>query len=469
MSSKRPRLLLGLLVLAAAAAALAWPGDAPWIYDEPRVIGLALRHLRAGTLPWAGIIGSHGVLYGPVPVWLYECLLVFTHDLVTLVAAHAALFWLGCGTAVLALAALCPELAGPAGGAALFSPYLWFYSRLLWDNTLLMPLSGLAVCLYLSHTQQPKAWKLAAVTAALWLCFETHLMSLAVIAPIGLHAAWSAGPWLRQRRGFALALLAAALLACGPYLAALARSAAEAVPSPLGSPWLGWVFPLQGGRLFSGLGLAYFLGDDWPVSTAERLARSVSGAALPLIWAGMALAAARAREGLRAPGRRDAAFHMSLLALGAAACQCLFYGLARVYGHPHYLGPAWIFNLFFLWNGLSALGAWRRPAAWVYGLSLAAATATTIVRLHGAGGTRGIHYGPTLANQIAIGRELNGYHPGHIAMGVQHYQLFPEALATLMDLNDWPGDPSAAPRRLAIVYRDPSGTDGRIRLVVQDN
>src|SRR6476646_3515984 len=122
MPSKRPRFLLGAIGLAAAAFALRRPGDAPWIDDEPRLIEYALQNLRAGTWPWHGILGSHGLLYGPLAPWLYQLMLAVTRDLLWLVRLHVVLILGACAACVVRLADLDDTLEGPWGALALLSP-----------------------------------------------------------------------------------------------------------------------------------------------------------------------------------------------------------------------------------------------------------------------------------------------------------------------------------------------------------
>ncbi|MBI3551698.1 MAG: glycosyltransferase family 39 protein [Elusimicrobia bacterium] len=468
MPSKPSRLALAGLLAAGTAAALSRPGDAPWIYDEPRLIVYALQNLRAGVLPWHGILGSHGVLYGPFALWVYQTMLLVTRDLFAMVRLHALLFGLGCAGAVWWLARLEPELDAMWGGAALLSPYFWLYGRMLWDNTFLIPLSGLAVCLYISFGRKPRAGTLALLVLALSLAFLTHLMSLILIVPIAAHALWRHGHWLRERRVLVLTLAAGSAALCAPYLLAAAGEFGREVSSPMGSAWRGWLFPLLGGRLFSGLGFGYFLGDDWPVRPWGLLAARLSALALPLVWGGMALAARRVSRGLRRPAERDSAFQLSLLGLGTVFLQCAVYGLAKVYGHPHYLGVAWIFNLYFLWSAVSALGRWRDWTGAIYAAALAAVLVCAMADVRAGGGTRGIHYGPTLANQLEVARALGNFKPGPLSIEVSHYQLFPQALSALMDLYELKGNPAEPPRELAVVYARPNGSDGRIQLVVRD-
>ncbi len=410
--------MLGLA--AGTAAAILRPGDAPWIYDEPRIISMALQCLRERTIPWHGILGSHGVLYGPTAVWIYEALLALSKNLLVIVRLHALLFALGCGGAVLWLSRLIGKLDAPLAAAALLSPYFWLYSRQLWDNNFLIPLTAVLAALYLSFTMTPRVWKLALVFLILCLTLQAHLMSLAVIVPLLAHLVWHHRPWLKSHKPALLSNVAGAVIFCGPYLRAVYQATGSYASSPLGSVWLGWIFPLTGARLFSGVGLDYFFGPGWFDFWPLRAAQILSLSALPLSWVGMAIAGKNILRGQRAPQERDASFHMSLLSIGALTSQCVLYGALRVYGHPHYLGQGWIFNLYFIWLGLSSLGRWARPLCALHAMGLATVLACAIVSVHSRGGTRGIHYGPTLKNQLEVAAPRNAFRPGPLGLEIGH-------------------------------------------------
>jgi hypothetical protein len=279
-------------------------------------------------------------------------------------------------------------------------------------------------------------------------------MSLVLLAPMFVllfmrHKNWLAARW---KLAAALGITVAALLT--PYALSALREVDGAPGSPMESPWKGFVFPLMGGRLFSGLGFGYFLGMGWPWPRWARALSYLSAAAIPLVWFGILRTLLKKRRS-----------ELDVLALSVVGLQCLVYGFARVYGHPHYLGPAWLLSLYFLWSGLTALGEWTAPAGAVYGGALAGLLLFTMHDVHARGGTRGLHYGPTLANQLEVARALDNFKPGPIDMEARHYELFPQALSTIMDLYDLKGNKDEQPQKLAIVYLHPDGADGWIRLV----
>ena len=96
-------LALGALVVAGLIPVI-WPGDAPFINDEPQLIASAVAASHRGRLAPLGLLGTYGFRYGPAPTWVYQGLLALTHDLVGVATLHvllmsavtaAALWWLG--------------------------------------------------------------------------------------------------------------------------------------------------------------------------------------------------------------------------------------------------------------------------------------------------------------------------------------------------------------------------------------
>ena len=68
---RSPIALLGLLAAGWLLTAV-WPGDIPFINDEPRFIYKALRANQRAELEGTGLVGSLGIPYGPLPVWMYQ-------------------------------------------------------------------------------------------------------------------------------------------------------------------------------------------------------------------------------------------------------------------------------------------------------------------------------------------------------------------------------------------------------------
>ena len=132
-----PTIACGLVVLLTTV----WPGDVPWGGDDAMLIGNARRANAEHRLADAGLGGSFNVPYGPLPTQLYQGLLLVTDDLPTVVRLRAAL---AAGVTAAALLWLTASLGWSPWLAVLplLSPFFWFYSRLLWDNTFALPVGA---------------------------------------------------------------------------------------------------------------------------------------------------------------------------------------------------------------------------------------------------------------------------------------------------------------------------------------
>ena len=197
------------MVLVLCAVPLLFPGDAPFINDEPALIEAAYLANAHHQLAAQGLTGTLGVAYGPLPIWIYQLFLLLSHDLVVLVLLRAALV-----TAVTAGALW--WLARTLGlwpwflSAILLLPYLWFYSRVLCDNSFCIPVSAMGFAAYASYLAHKSAFSMFLTRASLWILPCIHLMSLAFVLPIGLHlllvnwrCLWHHG-WIVLRTSLAL-------------------------------------------------------------------------------------------------------------------------------------------------------------------------------------------------------------------------------------------------------------------------
>ena len=159
-AARRPRLgaeqMAWMAIVATCLVPIVWPGDIPFINDEPLLIARAVDANQKGVPAEAGLLGTYGFVYGPVPIWLYQPLVAVTHDLVVIAVLHtllmaattaSALWWLSRSLRLWVWFAPVP----------LLSPYFWFYARVLWDNPFLIPLGALAIAGYAAHLNSGSA------------------------------------------------------------------------------------------------------------------------------------------------------------------------------------------------------------------------------------------------------------------------------------------------------------------------
>ena len=161
-------------------------GDTPFINDQPILQLLLDTHEEWGTRPVHGLYGSHLIPYGPTALWLYDAIRLFSLDhyfilivFITLQCLGLVLFYLALCNLFSKSNAVWPFLLATS------SPYLYFYSRLMWDNNFLVPISG-GIFWLLSkwwRDYENGAWQVRFSEWALFgilsgLAFNTHLMSI---------------------------------------------------------------------------------------------------------------------------------------------------------------------------------------------------------------------------------------------------------------------------------------------------
>ncbi len=434
-------------MLTAALLPLFFIGDIPWINDEPKFIAIALQANARGELATHGLLGTVGVSYGPAAGWLYQALLFFTHDLVMLAFIHAALLRFGLLIALFWLARTL-DLSRPFILVILCSPYLWFYDRTLWDNTLLIPLSALAIAAFASYRVHARP---AALVAAL-LCIAPmpliHPMALALAIPLAAHLMILAR---RHWLWFVLTTASVSAVLIGvawPYL----QSLWQLHPAPHhGNFASGFFFPLLGGQLLTAVGFHFvWWGPLW-----WRIGAWLTAPGLALTFIGMFLAAQQARAS--ASPRRT----LCRLAIAVLAAQALLDGFAHAFYFPHYFNATWIVFAFFAWSSLDSLGAWRMRWVHTQAATLAAFLLFCIADIHRHHGNRDLHYGSTLANQVEVAKAAQAYAPAPTT-NVALLLTYPQAWDVLRAL--YPPRADAAPSTPHIVYASGDALDGELAL-----
>jgi hypothetical protein len=450
---------------AACLVPLVWPGDAPFINDEPLLIAGAMKANAAHTLAPMGLMGTFGFSYGPLPIWVYQPLVAITHNLVLVAALHTlvmvtatagALWWLSRTLGLWVWFAPVP----------LLSPYFWFYSRALWDNPLLIPLGALAIAAYCAHLSSGSVAGLRVSLGALVAVLLVHLMGLALVIPVATHmlvTRWRA-LWADRFGVVAVAILSMAAWPYWRYLLS-AHSPAQAAAARAD----GFFFPLDGARLLSARHLEYFFGPAPVGVPVIQAAAAASAIAYVLVWSGIGVAAWRIVCAIRA-GQWSARDHVSILVLGMLACQSLIDGFSGRFQHPHYQNATWIATVLLAWMAVDRLASVRAPvrmlapaASGVLAVALLLAVGALALSLHRTGGTRET-YGPTLANQQRMARALAEVSAdSRVSSSVDLYALYPHTLAVLRQLN--PPRRWAPVRDVELRYVSADEASGRIELV----
>jgi hypothetical protein len=473
----RPQIFLVLIVILTALR----PGDAGWVNDEPTLMEMAIAynhtasHLYGISLPFTpspfGLVGTHGERYGPAAVWLDQLFLVFTHNLIHMLAVRAVL------CSALTAVALCwlaktLRLSPWFAVITMLSPMIWLFSRQLWDNTLCIPLSALLLASYASFLAAAKPWTLISVIVCCFVLPTIHLMAIAMVLPVLLHLLLFHRDRIWAWRWKIGAALCFCLYLFWPYLYYSLENFHPAVPSE-NSPFRGWLFPLLGGHFLT-LGVEGTMPcDGWQdhapaslVSIVEH-AQWISHVAIGVVWLGMALGAARAWAAIRRPGAANVTAHLCLVAMSVWICQTILDGLGRVYFAPHYYSATWIAYIFLAWIGTDWLRSRIRnvffiPIVSVYAVSLLLGIGIIATRVALNAGTRNIFYGTCLRNQIAAIKKINNYSDNSkVDIEVPQWNQFPLAWKVIRQL--YPPTSATRPQRnLVVKYRDSDPPDAHI-------
>jgi len=394
---------------------------------------------------------------------VYALGLVFTHDLVLLVWLRAFAVTLCTSAAIYWLARSCRTLQPLCGLLALLSPYLWFYSRSLWDNSFLIPSSALAVAAYVSFCARPARWKLGIVFASAVSMLLTHLMCLPVLGALAVHLAVRHRAWLALHFRSTCAMLGLGALISAPYLLYLAThyrpdaSRGDGVMPSL-------LFPLCGGRVLSWLGVGYIFGPEWASAGGPlpaglvAIGTALSAVAFPLSWLGVGLAVAH----LIADGRteRDRGVESDLFALLVLtlALQVALSLATQRTAHPHYYNGIWFVFFVLIWIALSRLRSVGLAIAGGLGAVQSLLLLQLITSIHHTQGNQWVHYGPALRTQIALLAELGRFDPrSKLVNESSHYHRFPHAFSVLLQFYPVRPQPNArlADLRIRFERSDP--------------
>jgi hypothetical protein len=471
----------GALVLIVLVTAFFRPGDTTWINDEPKLLRMAML-CNAGqfadlgvhvpgtpaTLGVFGLMGTRGARYGPAPVWLYQIFLAITHDPVVMVVMRALI----CGAGV---AVALDWLLGTMGWnpwlavVTMLSPWLWHYSRELWDNSFCIPLSAILIAGYADYLKTRRLWPLCIAGVAAGLLPLTHFMSVALLAPVGVHLVFRPANRWRPIFVFAIVVLAVEVPAW-PYWKWITQNYLANL-DPERSPIAGFGYPFLGGHHLTATGLGNLLGERWQFALpgvwpyVVLAAEYFSAIAFVAVWIGIIRGSRQARRVIRRmnPSLED---HLTMIAMGVLLCQILLDGVQRVYDGPQYFNATWIAYAIFAYRTVGLLSPrWQKVVLWAQGAALGTVLVSVMALVAFNGGMKTWGWGTNLGLQVSAVREIGntplaGGDAQHQPFG--QWQTFPWEYDTLKGMMIDPSAPGRGDAVASVKYREQWAWDAHI-------
>lgn len=468
---QRASLVVWLALIVAVCALRIDPGNAPFGADESELINYALNANEAGHLAEHGVLGTKGIHYGPVPVWIYQLALHITHDPIKISIMRAILVSIVTALSLLWIS-FTLRLNHWFIAALMLSPFLWFYSRQLWDNSFNIPLCALATAAYVDFLNRRRSWSLMLAMACPPVMLMIHPMAAAFAAGLAAHmfiferqSLWRN----RWRTGF---MIVVGLAFIRPLLMDLWLI--ESASQTHGPGLDGWWYALTGPIHLSGVGLGRFFTKPWhdampmAMSITYRTAIAISTIAFALGWTGLAAAVVRwvaLQRHREQPNLRD---HAACLAVMIIIAQLVLNGITKTWGLPQYFNATWIAFALLAWLALNRIAILRPNAAHtvtaVYATSLAVIVIILNIHLRTTAGTRDIHHGPTLATQLQLAREIARYDPkSQVVTDLKFFHNARHAMPILLRLIPHAQRP-LAPAILKVEYATESPSNARLKL-----
>lgn len=394
-------------VLAAVLLLILFPGDTQFRGDEQNLVLAAAQANLDGRLVAHGLVGSAGVRYGPLPAQFYQLLLLGTPDLRTIVLLRAALLAAGLAAALWSIG---KSLGLKRGFVALamVAPWVWFYVRTPWDNTLALPLGCGLLAVYLRWLDRPTrsaAFGWAALATLLPLVHPTAIATPLAVVGHAVTRRFAAVRRSALAAGFGVAVACSTSL---PYLLWLpgdvAYEFAPGVSAGGSEPVEIAAYALRAPELLGAAQSFYRLADDHSATPALAVAARVGWASYVWFGAGVVLIAARAR---RAAGNTAAA---GGIAVAAVLLLGIILAVARVNWHPHYVVAVYAPAVVICWIGVDAIWS-NRAGRWVLVILPAAAVVGTtltvflLIHRHGGGSNR---FGHSIGTLMGVVDALDG-------------------------------------------------------------
>lgn len=448
LSLRNQNLLIVPFLLIAIVVRLIFPGDAPFILDEPHFLELGLKFKETlNPMIW-GMKGKMGLLYGPYTSWFFGALFFITDNLIHMVFLKSLIITAMTFTCCWWLKNLLTNFQTLFLLPVFGSLFLLMDARHLWE--LNIPSTIVAFTFYIAFIKYERLSYLVVSVVFLSFALLTHLMCLPLVLAIVLHFFIYKWTWILQNKLKLLLLAGIVLLLNGPYFYYLLNFfMGERTPSNSKLDMRAFVYALNVGRLFTTHDFSYFLGKNWMklhtlpdfLNSFIAVASGITWLAYPVSWFGIfkvfqlnfqKIKKSNFLYSLKGLNLKE---QVLLLSLAVVVFHLLLSFYSELRGHPHYYNGVWPAGLVLFWFGLENF--WNKKyfqqVYLVYCSTLFFYLIHCAYVIHNNGGSRSVHYGPTLSNQYALAQEIKKIkNPDAIEAIAFHPKNFPQALSFLI-------------------------------------
>ena len=404
-----------------------FPNDVSFVNDETKFLKIALDANSNGDLYSLGLEGAKGVKYGPLTIYWFRLLLSFTHNPLWLSNINIFLITASLSLGLYHLSKLTRESISALGSLAFTSPFLWFYGRNLWDNSLNLVLVLFSFTFFLAFVKTDKFRYLLASSLFLNCMYHIHPMSLSIALTYLLYSFIFKRDLLSKNLGTLIAILSLNLIIATPYTLYFIEALSNSTKSPVRRPMRSFTNSFLGAQIFSTFNFSYFLGKKWQFIYGNFFGLLISAIG-GLTWFAYPASFISMLKTFKNKSR-NVPSEVAIASI-AVLCQAIYYFILKIYGHPHYMAMNWIFILILInycARGFSKIDI-------IYRSVLAISLVIIIAIIHLNGGSRHLHYGQTLGNQIQIAKELNKNKSSLVYSKAFHPKAFPHTIDFLREL-----------------------------------
>ena len=437
---KRNNLFLLTLFCVGLIFLFLFPGDGIWINDEPLFIGKAYACNLASRWETRGLMGAVGMVYGPQAVWIYQILMLFSENLIILLFLKTLLFVVAVYYAAYKISRLTKLNILSFGILLTMSPYIYFYSRMLWDNVFLIPLSMLSFAYFLEFCSTRRWFAWASALFFAYFSLYLHPMSITWLITMVFVVSIYCRHFFLERYRRLIIFFMSVLLPALPFLYNLIKhfSPSHGERISIYDAFL-TIFTVGRNLTFYGF-FDYFVPEYLEAYPFMAFSLKICSFLQLIFVTGMIVSVFY----LLLKNHKK---YLSIYNFALFSCffLLLFHSavilILRRFPHPHYNNDVTFALIFIVWYGVDYFFKIKKVKYIIYLFFLLSLILLInfITLVHINQGTRGIHYGATLSNQCDVAEKVFKSSRKYKRLTLNYstignYRLFPHAFSVLLQL-----------------------------------